>query len=65
MRSWNSERAIYYRKMNNINGLLGTAVNIQAMVFGNKGETSGTGVAFSRSPSDGENKLIGEFLINA
>ena len=65
MRSWTSERAIYYRKMNNIKGLLGTAVNIQAMVFGNKGETSGTGVAFSRSPSDGENKLIGEFLINA
>ncbi len=63
--SWNNERAIYYRKQNNITGLLGTAVNVQAMVFGNKGNTSGTGVAFSRNPSTGENILYGEYLMNA
>ncbi len=63
--SWNSERAIKYRKIENITGLLGTAVNVQAMVFGNMGNTSGTGVAFTRNPSTGENKFYGEFLINA
>lgn len=64
-KSWNNERAIYYRKMNKITGLLGTAVNVQTMVFGNMNEKSGTGVAFSRNPSTGENHLFGEFLINA
>ncbi|MCQ2547526.1 MAG: pyruvate, phosphate dikinase [Clostridia bacterium] len=64
-RSWNNERAILYRKLNDIPGELGTAVNIQAMVFGNMGETSGTGVAFSRNPSNGKNRLFGEFLVNA
>ena len=64
-RSWNNERAVYYRKMNDIPGSWGTAVNIQSMVFGNMGETSGTGVAFTRDPATGENKLMGEFLINA
>ncbi|MFA5382769.1 MAG: pyruvate, phosphate dikinase [Candidatus Micrarchaeia archaeon] len=63
--SWNNERAITYRRLNEITGLKGTAVNIQAMVFGNMGETSGTGVAFSRNPATGENKLYGEFLMNA
>jgi pyruvate,orthophosphate dikinase len=63
--SWNNDRAILYRKLNDIKGLLGTAVNVQAMVFGNMGDTSGTGVAFTRNPSTGENKLYGEFLINA
>ena len=63
--SWNNDRAILYRKLNDIKGLLGTAVNIQSMVFGNKGETSGTGVCFSRNPSTGENKFYGEFLMNA
>jgi len=63
--SWNNERAIIYRKLNNIKGLLGTAVNIQAMVFGNTGETSGTGVCFTRNPSTGKNEFYGEFLINA
>ncbi|MDD3263659.1 MAG: pyruvate, phosphate dikinase [Candidatus Nanoarchaeia archaeon] len=63
--SWNNERAIFYRKLNNIKGLLGTAVNVQAMVFGNMGNTSGTGVCFTRNPSNGENKFYGEFLINA
>ena len=63
--SWNSERAIKYRKIENISGLLGTAVNVQAMVFGNMGDTSGTGVAFTRNPSTGENKFYGEYLINA
>ena len=63
--SWNNERAILYRRLNNITGLLGTAVNVQSMVFGNMGETSGTGVAFSRNPSTGEAKLYGEFLMNA
>ena len=63
--SWNNERAIKYRLMNDIRGLLGTAVNVQAMVFGNMGETSGTGVAFTRDPSTGENKFFGEYLMNA
>ncbi|HOW29092.1 MAG TPA: pyruvate, phosphate dikinase [archaeon] len=64
-KSWNNERAIVYRKLNNITGLLGTAVNVQAMVFGNTGDNSGTGVCFSRNPSTGENKLYGELLFNA
>lgn len=64
-KSWNNERAICYRQLNNIRGLLGTAVNIQAMVFGNTGDNSGTGVCFSRNPSTGENKLYGELLFNA
>ncbi|MFA5166990.1 MAG: pyruvate, phosphate dikinase [Candidatus Omnitrophota bacterium] len=63
--SWNNARAIKYRQINEIRGLLGTAVNIQAMVFGNMGETSGTGVCFTRNPSTGENKFYGEYLINA
>lgn len=63
--SWNNERAIRYRQMNDIRGLLGTAVNIQSMVFGNMGETSGTGVAFTRDPSTGENHFYGEYLMNA
>jgi len=63
--SWDNERAIKYRIMNDIRGLLGTAVNVQAMVFGNMGETSGTGVAFTRDPSTGENKFYGEYLMNA
>ena len=64
-RSWNNERAIVYRRMNDIPGSWGTAVNIQEMVYGNMGNTSGTGVAFTRNPSTGENKLYGEFLMNA
>ncbi|MCL2099019.1 MAG: pyruvate, phosphate dikinase [Oscillospiraceae bacterium] len=64
-RSWNNERAIVYRRMNDIPGSWGTAVNVQAMVYGNMGETSGTGVAFTRDPATGENKLYGEFLMNA
>ncbi|MCL2294191.1 MAG: pyruvate, phosphate dikinase [Spirochaetes bacterium] len=63
--SWNNDRAIKYRALNNIKGLLGTAVNVQAMVFGNYGETSGTGVCFSRDPSTGENYFYGEYLMNA
>ncbi len=63
--SWNNERAIKYREINDIKGLLGTAVNVQTMVFGNMGEDSGTGVAFSRDPSTGEKKFYGEFLMNA
>jgi len=63
--SWNNDRAIKYRKINDIRGLLGTAVNVQAMVFGNMGETSATGVCFSRNPATGENKFYGEYLINA
>ena len=63
--SWNNDRAIVYRKMNDIKGLLGTAVNVQSMVFGNMGDTSGTGVCFTRNPSTGENKFYGEFLMNA
>ena len=64
-RSWNNERANVYRKMNNIPYSWGTAVNVQMMVYGNRGNTSGTGVAFTRNPSTGENKLFGEYLINA
>lgn len=64
-RSWNNDRAKVYRRINKIDDNLGTAVNIQAMVFGNLGPTSGTGVAFTRNPSNGENKLYGEYLINA
>ena len=63
--SWMNRRAITYRSLHNIPQSWGTAVNIQAMVFGNMGDTSATGVAFSRNPSTGENKLFGEFLINA
>ncbi len=64
-RSWNNARAIYYRRMNGIPGSWGTAVNVQEMVYGNMGDTSGTGVAFTRNPADGEDKLFGEFLMNA
>ncbi len=64
-RSWNNPRAVVYRKLNDIANNLGTAVNIQSMVFGNMGTDSGTGVAFTRNPSTGENKLFGEYLINA
>ncbi len=63
--SWNNDRAIKYRQMNDIRGLLGTAVNVQSMVFGNMGETSGTGVAFTRDPSTGDNHFYGEYLIHA
>ena len=64
-RSWNNDRAIYYRKMNDIPHDIGTAVNVQMMAFGNMGDNCGTGVAFSRNPATGENKIYGEFLINA
>lgn len=64
-RSWNNDRAVIYRKLNKIDHDLGTAVNIQSMVFGNLGNDSGTGVAFTRNPSTGENVLYGEFLTNA
>ena len=64
-RSWNNERAILYRQLNKIPHEFGTAVNVQSMVFGNMGDTSGTGVAFTRSPVDGEKKIFGEFLVNA
>ncbi len=64
-RSWNNPRAIVYRRMNDIPGDWGTAVNVQMMVFGNMGETSGTGVAFTRNPATGEKKIFGEYLINA
>jgi len=63
--SWNIDRAVAYRRINKIMGLLGTAVNVQSMAFGNMGDTSGTGVAFTRNPSTGEKKFFGEFLINA
>jgi len=63
--SWNNPRACRYRELNDIKGLLGTAVNVQAMVFGNMGNTSGTGVCFTRNPSTGENRFYGEFLVNA
>ena len=63
--SWNNDRAIIYRRLNNIHGLLGTAVNVQEMVFGNMGDSSGTGVCFTRNPSTGENKFYGEYLMNA
>ncbi|MEQ9289450.1 MAG: pyruvate, phosphate dikinase [Cyclobacteriaceae bacterium] len=64
-RSWNNERAKIYRQLNNIPSEVGTAVNVQMMVFGNMGETSGTGVVFTRNPSTGVNELYGEFLMNA
>ncbi|NLL67235.1 MAG: pyruvate, phosphate dikinase [Clostridiaceae bacterium] len=64
-RSWDNPRAIYYRRMNDIPSDWGTAVNVQEMVYGNMGEDSGTGVAFTRNPSTGEKKLYGEFLMNA
>ena len=64
-RSWNNERAIYYRRMNDIPDSWGTAVSVMEMVFGNMGNDCGTGVAFSRNPATGENKLFGEFLMNA
>ncbi len=63
--SWDSERAIKYRRINHITGLLGTGVNVQAMVYGNMGDDSATGVCFTRNPSTGENVLYGEFLVNA
>lgn len=63
--SWNNQRAIVYRKLNNIPDHLGTAVNVQAMVFGNMGNDSGTGVAFTRNPATGEKRIYGEYLINA
>jgi len=64
-RSWNNDRAIYYRRMNDIPSSWGTAVNVQMMVFGNMGNDCGTGVAFTRNPATGEKKLFGEFLMNA
>jgi len=64
-RSWDNPRAIVYRRLNDIPGEWGTAVNVQQMVFGNKGETSGTGVVFSRNPANGENAIYGEYLMNA
>ena len=64
-RSWNNDRAITYRKLNDIPSSWGTAVNVQEMVYGNMGNTSGTGVAFTRNPATGEKKLFGEYLINA
>src|SRR5205823_10691763 len=64
-RSWNNERARHYRRMNQISDDLGTAVNVQCMVFGNLGETSGTGVGFTRNPSTGAKEFYGEFLENA
>ena len=63
--SWHNPRAVRYRKIHDIPGDWGTAVNVQSMVFGNLGETSGTGVAFTRDPSTGENAFYGEYLINA
>ena len=64
-RSWDNPRAIYYRRMNDIPSSWGTAVNVQSMAYGNMGDTSGTGVAFTRNPATGEKKLYGEFLMNA
>ncbi len=64
-KSWNNERAIFYRRMNDIPGSWGTAVNVQSMVFGNMGDDCGTGVAFTRDPSTGKKELYGEFLMNA
>ncbi len=63
--SWNTPKAIYYRRMEKIPDSIGTAANVQAMVFGNMGDTSGTGVGFTRNPSTGEHKFYGEFLVNA
>ncbi len=64
-RSWNNERAKTYRRINNIDDWLGTAVNVQAMVFGNMGDNSGTGVGFTRNPATGKKEFYGEFLLNA
>jgi pyruvate,orthophosphate dikinase len=64
-RSWQNDRAKYYRRINNIDDMLGTAVNVQAMVFGNLGDTSGTGVGFTRNPATGVKEFYGEFLMNA
>jgi pyruvate, orthophosphate dikinase len=64
-KSWNADKAVSYRRIEGISGLNGTAVNVQSMAYGNMGEDSGTGVAFTRNPSTGENKFYGEFLINA
>ncbi|MEM1330500.1 MAG: pyruvate, phosphate dikinase [Planctomycetota bacterium] len=64
-RSWNADKAVSYRRIEGISGLTGTAVNVQSMVYGNMGDDSGTGVAFTRNPSTGENKFYGEFLVNA
>src|SRR5438046_8475823 len=64
-RSWQNERAGHYRRINNISDDLGTAVNVQSMVFGNLGETSGTGVGFTRDPSNGNKEFFGEILMNA
>ena len=64
-RSWNTPRALAYRKINNVRGLIGTAANVQSMVFGNMGNDSGTGVAFTRDPTTGKNEFYGEFLVNA
>src|SRR5215472_3840073 len=64
-RSWQNDRAKHYRRINNIDDMLGTAVNVQAMVFGNLGETSGTGVGFTRNPATGNKEFYGEFLMNA
>jgi len=64
-RSWENPRAIVYRRLNDIPGDWGTAVNVQEMVYGNMGNDSGTGVAFTRNPATGEKKLYGEFLMNA
>lgn len=65
LKSWNNDRCLRYRELNDIKGLLGTAVNIQSMVFGNMGDSSGTGVCFTRNPSNGENHIYGEYLMNA
>jgi hypothetical protein len=64
-RSWMNDRAVYYRKQNRIPDDLGTAVNVQAMVFGNLGDRSATGVGFTRDPATGENRFYGEYLVNA
>lgn len=64
-RSWNTDRAKTYRRLNNIPSNWGTAVNVQQMVYGNKGDNSGTGVAFTRNPATGEKALFGEYLMNA
>ena len=63
--SWNNPRAILYRKQNKISDDLGTAVNVQSMIFGNKGNTSATGVAFTRNPANGEKEFYGDYLVNA
>jgi len=65
IKSWNIPRAVAYRRINKLAGLKGTAVNVQAMAFGNMGDSSGTGVAFTRNPANGDNKFYGEYLINA